>query len=188
MRIYKKGEKSHLFIDLMGKRFGNIVAKEYVVFTTAGGKKEYRWKCLCDCGNWAYIRSKNLNDGSRIDCKSCSKKRQTKKQTLPDKLSIFHRIFRTYKRHAKNKSIPFELTTEMFSKIIQEQCEYCGEPPKKYDDGYNRNGIDRVDSSLGYVTGNIVPCCETCNRAKLDSPRKDFVKWIEKAYNHLKKV
>ena len=28
------------------------------------------------------------------------------------------------------------------------------------------SGMDRIDSSLGYIEGNVVPCCAQCNIAK----------------------
>jgi hypothetical protein len=30
-------------------------------------------------------------------------------------------------------------------------------------DNEKLTGIDRVDNSIGYVTSNIVPCCQICN-------------------------
>lgn len=48
-------------------------------------------------------------------------------------------------------------------------CHYCGLPT----DG----GIDRVDSSGSYETGNCVPCCRNCNRIKfIHSPEKFVVR------------
>lgn len=42
-------------------------------------------------------------------------------------------------------------------------CTYCGVPsgwPK------SRNGIDRINCSIGYLTDNCVTCCFACNSAK----------------------
>ena len=36
------------------------------------------------------------------------------------------------------------------------------------------NGIDRINSSLGYVDGNVVPCCGTCNKMKMAMDESDF--------------
>jgi len=186
MRIYKKGKESHLFNNLAGQKFGNLIVIKYVWHTPKKGSSQFRWKCQCDCGEVSYIRSSNLSDGSRIDCKKCSKKRQAAKQVLPEKLSVLHRIFRTYKRSAKDKKLSFNLTLEEFDDILQKNCEYCGETPKEYNDGYRRNGIDRIDSSIGYHQSNIVPCCEMCNRAKLDYTQSSFFEWVKKIYQNLK--
>jgi len=37
-----------------------------------------------------------------------------------------------------------------------------------------------VDSSLGYVLGNVVPCCSTCNFAKRDMAYQEFLAWLDR--------
>jgi hypothetical protein len=39
-------------------------------------------------------------------------------------------------------------------------------------------GIDRKDNTIGYVVGNVVPCCIVCNRAKMDLPYEAFLAWL----------
>ena len=41
------------------------------------------------------------------------------------------------------------------------------------------NGIDRLDSSLGYTKDNIVTCCKICNYAKNKMKFEDFKMDIE---------
>jgi len=36
-------------------------------------------------------------------------------------------------------------------------------------------GLDRVDSSAGYVFANVVSCCVVCNRMKLDHSQEAFI-------------
>ena len=42
---------------------------------------------------------------------------------------------------------------------------------------YVSNGVDRVDSSLGYIEENCVPCCKFCNYAKRALPVDVFIGW-----------
>lgn len=42
------------------------------------------------------------------------------------------------------------------------------------------NGIDRYDSAQGYVSGNVVPCCWPCNRAKGSSITEEFLAHVRK--------
>lgn len=51
-------------IDLAGKRFGDLVAMEPC------GKKNgrYVWKCLCDCGNYAFYTVSRLRGGMVTSC------------------------------------------------------------------------------------------------------------------------
>lgn len=46
------------------------------------------------------------------------------------------------------------------------------------------NGIDRLNSSIGYEVDNCVPCCYICNRAKAQLDDKTFLNHITKIYNH----
>lgn len=186
MRIYKKGKESHLFNDLIGKKIGKLTPIEYQEFITKRNTKEWRWQCKCDCGNICYIRSGQLTTGKRIDCKECSKKRQSFKQKLPSQLSILHRIYRNYKIGAKNRLKVFELSLEEFKSLLKKECYYCGALPKFDSYGYERNGIDRIDSNGGYTIENTVSCCEICNQAKMEISRDDFFQWINIIYNNLK--
>lgn len=46
------------------------------------------------------------------------------------------------------------------------------------------SGIDRVDNSIGYTEGNVVPCCITCNKAKSKQTSEEFLKWVQRVYHH----
>ena len=79
---------------------------------------------------------------------------------------LFKLKYRTYKSNAKQRGYGFEITLDEFKKIISGQCYYCH--------GF-AIGIDRLDSSLGYIKGNMVSCCEMCNRMKNHYSLKDFI-------------
>jgi len=46
------------------------------------------------------------------------------------------------------------------------------------------SGLDRVDSSRGYVHGNVVPCCGECNYAKQDLSVDDFLASVARIQAH----
>ncbi len=71
-----------------------------------------------------------------------------------------------YKASAKNKGFIFDLTLADFSEIVNEPCYYCG------GNGY---GVDRLDSLIGYLEGNIVSCCSMCNYMKRTYTEEDFI-------------
>jgi hypothetical protein len=68
--------------------------------------------------------------------------------------------------------------------MFSTNCHYCEAPPVLDNRKLVRNGIDRVDSSKGYVTDNVVPCCRDCNVAKSDLSKAEFLNLVEKIYNH----
>ena len=70
------------------------------------------------------------------------------------------RKYHTYRQSAKSRNIPFELTMDQFMTFWQKPCHYCTDPIATI-------GLDRMDNALGYVMQNVVPCCTSCNKAKL---------------------
>ena len=93
-----------------------------------------------------------------------------------------NRIFTSYKNGAKRRGFIFEVDIEYFSIILIKNCHYCGIEPlqkiKVKDNFFLYNGIDRKNSSLGYVKNNLLPCCFICNRGKSNMNYKDFKKHL----------
>jgi len=83
-----------------------------------------------------------------------------------------------YNRLSREREQPFELSRERFNELLAGDCAYCGAEPSPI------NGIDRVDVSEGYVEGNVVPCCSTCNYAKRLMPVGQFIRWARRVAAH----
>lgn len=56
----KNTRKSYPKNDLTNERFGHLKALQYI----KGGK----WKCLCDCGNYTVVDTRNLKKGHTRSC------------------------------------------------------------------------------------------------------------------------
>lgn len=87
------------------------------------------------------------------------------------------------RQHSKEKG--FDLTLEQFIELSKQDCFYCGSKPtptkghRKWSTYINTNGLDRVDSSMGYFYSNVVPCCIYCNMAKRERTQEEFYNWIK---------
>jgi hypothetical protein len=79
-----------------------------------------------------------------------------------------YRREQSIKGGAKARGLPYELTREQFMDLWQRPCFYCG-------DRVPSIGLDRIDSAKGYVPGNVVPCCATCNRMKSNMDFSEFL-------------
>lgn len=75
----------------------------------------------------------------------------------------------TYRIYKKNAS--FGVTLEQFDTITSAPCFYCG----KQNSATHKNGIDRVDSAVGYVVDNCVSCCGQCNIAKKTMAPTEYI-------------
>lgn len=73
----------------------------------------------------------------------------------------------------KRKKV-FTLSLEEYAAEIQKPCYYCNGHLGKVEMGI---GLDRLDNSVGYITGNIVSCCRVCNTIKGSefSPKETLV-------------
>lgn len=78
------------------------------------------------------------------------------------------RRFSEYKRDAKKKNRSFEITFEQFMTFWQKPCIYGG-------CSIETIGLDRIDSSLGYIISNIAPCCKTHNSMKSNLTQEEFL-------------
>lgn len=121
--------------------------------------------------------------GTRIlkTCAACLDEVRTKYAKNPTKrvqrsysyekfISDAHFRIRCVKNGAKQRGYEYALTDEQAETLLRGACEYCGH---KDNDAFN--GIDRVDNSQGYVAGNCVSACKTCNRMKLTASAEEFV-------------
>lgn len=163
-------------IDLHAKKFGNLLVLD---------RDRGKWYCKCDCGKYTWATGAHLRAGNRTSC-GCLK-------IKPKGEASFNDLYSRYKYRAeKVLGVAFELTKAKFKAITSKPCLYCGSKPekqmvsrgtrrgkkKRYNGSYTFNGIDRVENSTGYVIGNVVPCCEICNKAKRDMSHAEFEKWI----------
>jgi len=181
------------FIDMSGQKFNRLLVTTLSEERTKSGG--LMWNCICDCGNSVRVSAHDIRSEHTKSC-GCLK---TDKLCLPPEEASFNALYYSYKTSAemrkgtKHRNLPFDLSKEFFKKITGMNCFYCGVvpariiPTRQTNGIYPRNGIDRVDSSKGYVENNVVPCCKRCNVAKNDMSILEFKEWLSAAYNNLVK-
>lgn len=184
------------FIDRTGQRFSKlVVVRRAEDGPKKGRRSRVRWLCICDCGNERIVAANYLQGGQIKSC-GCSKHdpRPTLyrlKNPLPPGRAARNIVFAIYRSSARTRGHSWELTGDQFDEITSKDCTYCGCPPSMVKRNPYRNssewiynGIDRVDSSVGYVPENVVPCCEICNKAKRDLSYEDFMAWIARLVDY----
>lgn len=178
-------------IDLQnGDRFGRLTIIKYDgTHKKPCGTTQSKYLCQCDCGNMVSVLAQNLKNGNTKSC-GCLSKESKDNRKLPNNKGVINQIILGYKRHAKRRNLSWELTAENVADIICQPCYYCGvrNSNKKYTknckEGFEYNGIDRVDNTSGYILGNVVPCCKTCNSAKSNMSQIEFVLWAKRVAEH----
>lgn len=177
--------KTHNRVKI-GQKFNKLTATGY----SHVGKNGQRYlEFRCKCGNKVVRSACRVRSGKVRSC-GCLRREITIKQfgLFPGQAAI-RAVMNDYRQSSKRRNLVFKLTEKFFRHTTQKDCFYCGQKPStvrklKSDTGeFVHNGLDRVDSSKGYVENNVVPCCPVCNRAKGDMKQKDFYEWIQRAHN-----
>ena len=99
------------------------------------------------------------------------------------KINSMDSQYGVYKSSAITKQLNFEITLDEYKSIVILPCHYCGIVQEK---GFN--GLDRMDSSVGYITGNCVSCCQMCNYMKVSLSASIFVERAEHIATFHKKI
>ena len=79
--------------------------------------------------------------------------------------------FAKYRAKTIREGGSFELTKEEYEYLRQQTCMYCRRPTTET----HHNGIDRIDSNIGYIRSNCVTCCGGCNIAKGKKTPDEFI-------------
>lgn len=189
------------FRNRLNERYGRLL-----VISHAGkdDRNKHLWDCLCDCGEKKTVVGSNLSSGKSKSCGCLRKEYLTKsgnqfglyknREDAILKVQYSH-LKRRHKKKSKSKCIKFET----FKSLALDKCFYCGlESSKTLHDRTNEtkkgkllsdtivkcNGVDRFDSNLGYLEGNVCSCCKRCNTAKSTMGLSEFLAYIKRVYNY----
>jgi hypothetical protein len=173
----------------IGTRFGRWEVLENNI--TLDYRGEARRACLvrCECGTEKVRVYFTLRNGHSTSC-GCRCRERSRE-------SAWSRLLTA--TACRNKD--FHLTLPQLKKVSQLPCAYCGKKPsnvfrvrytvkgseKRMVDPsmeIRYSGMDRIDSRLGYIEGNVVPCCATCNIAKNVLGLEDFFALIARIHMH----
>ncbi len=160
----------------IGDRFGHLK----VIYKTVGSAgKANTCVCVCDCGNEKEILGSSLGSGRSTSC-GCRGNDSVE--------GTIKTLINNYRYNAERKGKEFSLTFDECVILFRNQCFYCGRLPiKKRNKRFSTflyNGIDRLSSDGDYVAGNVVSCCEICNKAKRDLRLDVFLEWIDDLLNY----
>ena len=170
-----------------GQKIGNFTILEVFDIRRSNNFYYFKCKCLCDCGV-EFIASKRQLMRNRKSCGCLSVDARFKK-SAPGIAPMRAKLCQ-YRNSAKARGLEFNLSENDFHRLILGNCYYCNRPPadvyKTHLDSCVFNGIDRVDSTLGYFIDNCVSCCRFCNMAKSDLSVDKFLDWINWIKNYEK--
>lgn len=167
--------------NLIGYRSGRLVVKSLAGRTEDG---KILWNCDCDCGGSKVVRGQSLVR-STLPTRSCGciarelrrvqhGARRSAREVVED------RAVCRYIESANGRGIEFSISKKEALDLLLSNCHYCGAEPSmergksKNGEVILMNGIDRLDSSIGYVPGNVVACCKKDNFSKLNQLPEEY--------------
>jgi len=172
--------------DLTGQKFGRLFVMKRI---SDKGIKHINWLCRCDCGVVKSINGDALKKGST---KSCGCLRKDMGSWNKGKTGMTSHMFRgegelpaslysEIKYKAKKREIEFDLTIgELWELYIVQgfKCAISKQYIEFEDKGFmysNVCSLDRIDSSKGYVRGNVQWLDRRINFMKQSMSQKDFI-------------
>lgn len=122
------------------------------------------------------------------------KTRKVYSKTLDPKISYLRNIYNIQKcdSNPSHRNIEWSLSLEQWIELVQQKCSICGSEPilkegkmhKKVGQQVPINGIDRIDSSKGYIIGNVRTSCSKCNYMKHRMTDDEFFNQIKKIWSN----
>ena len=87
--------------------------------------------------------------------------------TKKDHTRLIKRAYSLFKSGAKRRKLTCNLTIEQYEDVILGKCTYCGSDHSsvlKYRGlTLQKNGVDRINNSVGYEMYNVLSACTFCN-------------------------
>jgi hypothetical protein len=171
----------------------NTVVRDYEVYSNGNKSKYKQPKILvkCVCGNTQMVKPTYVTNNKKESCKACFKPPRGNNHykwggvdSIPG--TVLYGIKSRVRRAAtEGKIIDLNITTEYLAKIYQEQggrCALTGVPIEASITNTKSRGrvwtasVDRIDSSKGYIEGNIQWLHKDINRMKWDLDTQEFIK------------
>lgn len=177
-------------IDYFNTKFGLLSVVEPV--EKCNGTQIF-YKCRCDCGNICNIRATALRSKSTISC-GCYRKKVTSERLWKGcgELSSAYLSSIACRARAKNRefSIDVEYCWNLFLKQDR-KCALSGElltfyRSKRCVDKSQTASLDRIDSSKGYIEGNVQWVHKFINKMKQSFSNIDFINKCAEIANYSK--
>ena len=141
-----------------------------------------RWYKHCpSCGREvSYLRKNYAMESHRLGkrCKACSNSDPNNNAHKGYYLGVLRKSFaHKYESNAKLRSIDWTVSYEELAQLLIDQdfrCALSGQPISAMERN-NSASLDRIDSSLGYIPGNVQWVTTTVNMCKQQYSQEEFI-------------
>ena len=155
--------------DMTGKRSGQLT---YNSFSHSDRFGKSVWNVTCDCGKTKQVRADRC--GILQSC-GCQTKAIVHRKLYKGCGQLSGRYWCRVNQNAKSRGIPLTLTMEQAHVTFTGRCALSGVTLTLDKDA----SLDRIDSSKGYVVGNVQWVHKVVNQMKNDMPEQEFLAWVK---------
>lgn len=179
--------------DLTGRKFGNL---KVIGLSDVQKKGNRYWDCKCICGKITQSVTGKLKYGHKTSC-GCMRKVRIK---VLQRFGTTHHgwrgcgelsgsIWNRIKQCAKKRGKEFTITITEAWDLYKKQDGICSISKVKLHlaktsaellAGENTASLDRIDSTKGYVPGNVQWVHVAVNYMKQDFDQSEFIAWCHK--------
>jgi len=122
----------------------------------AVSRKCYHCKQILDASKFYVLKHKTHIERVCIDCRRIQSKSRSRSR---------HGRYASSMHIAKRRSLEWNLSIEEYYDLLSSnKCHYCDDPLQE-----TGTGLDRIDNNKGYILGNVIPCCSSCNITRFDN-------------------
>lgn len=152
------------------------------------------YKACPRCGSLqSYLRRNYAEESFRLNklCKSCANKIPENNNHKGFYLDVLRASFaHKYKSSAELRGIEWNVSFEYLAELLIEQdfrCALSGQPISAMEVNNNAS-LDRIDSSIGYVIGNVQWVTSKVNMMKQNYTQEEFISTCIDIANNIDKV
>lgn len=165
--------------ELEGQKLGKLLVLELKQNRTPCAPYEYL--CLCDCGIRVTRTRSSLMTNHAHSCGCSRRPLGPESPYWTGYMDISGLWWAHVRSQADSRDFPFTLSIKRAWAIFEEQNRTCALSgrPLHMGDRKNKNrtaSLDRIDSKLGYVEGNIQWVHKDFNKMKWDMSMSNFLK------------
>ncbi len=171
--------------DITGKKIGYLTPRDFVFIEKHHKKCTRRtryWNCDCDCGKSALVREFDLILNKRKSCGCLHEFRSKGHLKFGGYGDINGTVWHNIRRSALRRDIEFKISIEYAWNLFEFQERKCALSGmelsfmERKDCRDNTASLDRIDSSKGYIEGNLQWIHKDINRMKNKYSNDYFVK------------
>lgn len=145
-----------------------------------------QWKVQCECGNTRWVQGNELMDPNKcFECKACAQK----KRGLRDKIKngmigeLDKTRYTKLKQSAKKRGYEFNMSIEDLWQLFQNQKQTCA-ITGDHIEHLNDASLDRIDSTKGYIKGNVQWVTKQANLSKHIMSMNELYEFCKKVLKH----